>query len=84
MLEKSELNVNGIFNKTKKVEETPKIASLFSSKQSPAGNDLDPTMQVINQMKEEMKRNEIKLGGRSEPGQLIRKGHFPKFSAMID
>jgi hypothetical protein len=41
MLEKSELNVNGIFNKTKKEEEIPKSGSLFQ-KQVIVGNDLDP------------------------------------------
>lgn len=31
-----------------------------------------------------MARNEVKLGGKPYPGQLIREGHYPKFSAMID
>jgi hypothetical protein len=35
-------------------------------------------------MKEDLKRNELKLGGKPKPGQLIRQGYFPKISEMID
>ena len=35
-------------------------------------------------MKLELQKNELKLGGKPYPGQLVREGHYPKFSAMID
>lgn len=46
--------------------------------------EIDPNIQWLNAIKAEVARNEIKLGGKPYAGQLLREGHYPKYSAMID
>lgn len=54
MLEKSELNVNGVFDRVRKFETVPRSLQALKAKQEATGNSqmsLDPSQEMINQMK---------------------------------
>ena len=46
--------------------------------------EMSPSIRWLNAIKAEVARNELKLGGKPYAGQLLREGHYPKYSEMID